>query len=314
MNQKTIGLMLMGAGLLALVFIGTWYFSAPQNRAAVNTDIAKYFQEEMFKAGTADGLIPIEGFDAGLLMGNFPGLLAADFDGVETFEGVYSFTDGEVVFTRTQGQPISSAERTVSEKGYKTLLSNLAERLGKIETRSEVDALIIHLSGTEGYRTHEDSSGLSFTYRTEPNGYHFTELDKDAQTDPAFVKLFSLMLADDYENFMSQTDASEGPPAINISIFENTKKMSASMWVDEHPSLSNLGLLVGEVDRDAVIGGANAARYMIDGLYRTDVAVIAHGGYVYVVEGAFLEEDSTIRNDFASLLQSIKFIQAPGQE
>lgn len=82
------------------------------------------------------------------------------------------------------------------------------------------------------------------------------------------------------------------------------------MWVDARPELSNMGLLTGEVDRDAVVGGANAVRYMVDGLYRNDTAVVAHGGYIVMFSGAFLEEDSHIRRDFIDLLDSVEFTES----
>lgn len=104
---------------------------------------AEYFQNALFKKGTEDGLIPIEGFDADLLLGKFPGLVAADFDGVLAFEGRYRVENGDVVFVRTQAQPISSAERTVSREGYSVLLQNIITRLGlPLRKDSDIDALI----------------------------------------------------------------------------------------------------------------------------------------------------------------------------
>lgn len=105
--------------------------------------LAKDFADAMFEAGTADGLIPIEGFDADLLLSKFPGLIPEDFEGVEAFEGVYTVEGGEWVFTRTKAQPVSSAERTVSTQGYATLLENVSTRLDHpVRTLFEIDSLI----------------------------------------------------------------------------------------------------------------------------------------------------------------------------
>ena len=84
------------------------------------------------------GLIPIEGYDADLLMGALPALEPGDFDDVETFEGIYRFRNGVVVFERTMEQPISTAERTISEEGYETLLEHLKRRFS---VTSEDDVL-----------------------------------------------------------------------------------------------------------------------------------------------------------------------------
>jgi len=85
------------------------------------------FRKDLIALGVERVGQPIEGFDAFLLMQAFPGLVASDFDGVETLEGRYEVRDGVIVFKRTQGR--SSAEQTVSGEGYATLLENLSVRL-----------------------------------------------------------------------------------------------------------------------------------------------------------------------------------------
>lgn len=118
-----------------------------EGEAAIDSPaLAAYFRHAMFDAATAGGMIPIEGFDAGLLMGAFPGLVPEDFNGVEAFEGVYSVKNNEIVFTRTHSQPISSAERTVSESGYSTLLQNVVTRLNReVRKDSDINALVSEL-------------------------------------------------------------------------------------------------------------------------------------------------------------------------
>lgn len=86
-----------------------------------------------FKYGVIDravalGGVPIEGFDAYLLMNAFPGLIIKDFEAVTSLEGVYSVDSGELTYSRTQDGPVTSAEMTVSSDGYTTLLANLSLR------------------------------------------------------------------------------------------------------------------------------------------------------------------------------------------
>jgi hypothetical protein len=45
-----------------------------------------------------------------------------------------------------------------------------------------------------------------------------------------------------------------------------------------------------------------------DGLYLSQVVVVARGRYVYVIPGSYLENDSVIRRDFEPLVGSIRFI------
>lgn len=73
---------------------------------------------------------PIEGFSAPVYLQAFPGLLEADFDGVETFEGTYVYSNGKLEFTRKQTRYISSAGEAISEKGHQTLFNNVRGRLG----------------------------------------------------------------------------------------------------------------------------------------------------------------------------------------
>jgi hypothetical protein len=302
---------ILGVVIIVIGFSVLYYSFVSTEQKDTNPEITQYFQEEMFKASTSGGLIPIEGFDAGLLLGAFPDLVAADFDGVQAFEGVYTIEDNQAVFKRTQSQPISSAESTVSTEGYVTLLENVSTRLNlPVQTEADIDALIIEISSSDSLKKYEDgANGISFSYRTGENGYVLQEHVKDAYADPLFIKVYTLMLKSDYEFMQTMTDASEGPPTINIAIFKNAKKQSASVWIDENPSLSNINLLTGVIDRDAVVGGANAVRYMIDGLYKTDTVVVAHGGLMYVISGAFLDENSGIHQDFETFLDSIIFTE-----
>ena len=74
---------------------------------------------------------PIDsGFTAPMYLQAFPGLMEADFDGVETSEGKYVYSDGELTFIRARTNPITTYDEAILEKGHETLLSNLRPRLG----------------------------------------------------------------------------------------------------------------------------------------------------------------------------------------
>jgi hypothetical protein len=75
---------------------------------------------------------------------------------------------------------------------------------------------------------------------------------------------------------------------------------------------SNINLMRGEVS-EYVLGGANAIRYAADGLYASDNVVVAHGENMYVITGSYMDADSDIKKDFATLLESVTFIPQPGQ-
>ena len=73
---------------------------------------------------------PIEGFSASIYLQAFPGLLEADFDGVEALEGKYAYENGKLNFERRKSGRMSSAEEMIIEKGHETLFNNIRGRLG----------------------------------------------------------------------------------------------------------------------------------------------------------------------------------------
>ncbi|MBI2098596.1 MAG: Hint domain-containing protein [Candidatus Wildermuthbacteria bacterium] len=109
----------------------------------IPAEIVDAFQNKLVSRGVEKQGQPIEGFDAFLLMQAFPGLQEEDFDGVLAFEGVYRYEGGQLVYERIATQPITSAERTISNKGYGILLENLSKRLGiSVQDEQAAEALI----------------------------------------------------------------------------------------------------------------------------------------------------------------------------
>jgi hypothetical protein len=146
-------IILLIIGLALVLTVGFYAFNddtsqqEQSNTAGTTVDFAAYFSEELYNRATADGLIPIEGYDADLLMSEFPGLEISDFEGVESFEGIYYAQDGQLTYERTQDQPVSSAERTISAEGYATLLSNISARLNHtVTSEGDVDELVSRLA------------------------------------------------------------------------------------------------------------------------------------------------------------------------
>lgn len=135
--------------LAIIVILGVVYFNSPESPIINNTTegettaLGTYFQNRLIALGVADIGQPIEGFDADLLIMAFPGLTVNDFNGVQTIEGHYELINGQLTLVRSEGAPITSAERMVSEAGYNTLLENVTLRLARtVSTNAEVDQLI----------------------------------------------------------------------------------------------------------------------------------------------------------------------------
>lgn len=146
---------------------------------------------------------------------------------------------------------------------------------------------------------------VSFQYRESPVGYHVDGVTRREGDHPLFTARAILTLQSDYEA-MKNLEGTEGPPTINIDVFANPEKLAAKEWAEKHTLPSNFNLTVGEAS-DIVVGGVNGVRYMVDGLYRIDTVVLEQDGTVVIAHGAFLEEQSRIRKDFESVLNSIMF-------
>lgn len=165
------------------------------------------------------------------------------------------------------------------------------------------DNLDSNLSNQMGiYR--DTDIGLQFDYRVGPTGYVVDERIP-ADLDDDLVRVIILQRNEDVAKQMPI--GGEGPAVISISVFKNSNKQFARVWADNHIPYSNINLVSGTVS-DTVVGGANAIRYMADGLYASENIIVAHGDSVYVVTGQFMTEDSDLRRDFNPLVQSINFI------
>ncbi len=140
------------------VAIGAYsgYFSGSDPDTDSIPALSRSFEREVSARAVEAVGQPIEGFDAELLLQAFPGLEEADLAGVETEAGVYSYTDGELSFEHSEGEPRSTAERTVSLPGYRTLLQNLSRRL-EIEVRGSEDISRI-MEALESPSSSSDSS------------------------------------------------------------------------------------------------------------------------------------------------------------
>lgn len=152
---------------------------------------------------------------------------------------------------------------------------------------------------------------IAFDYPDGPDGYVIDDLSAFVEEQPQAIevlKVYRIMNSKEKFELENSEGGREGPPAMQLTVFKNDLNQSASMWVDAFPSFSNIEMVLGEVDRDAVVGGANAVRYTNDGLYMTDNVVVANGGYVYHFTVGYLEPNSVIHQDFKAIVDSVRFV------
>ncbi len=182
--------------------------------------------------------------------------------------------------------------------GSREVTAPTAEEIGGNETPSlEPEMIVVQRPALQ----------FEFGYRKEPNGYVLEERLPKLGDDVNFLGLFGLIREVDFKELQKSTEGRDGPPAITLQAYKNPLNQFARQWADQNSRFSNINLIRGEVE-EAIVGGANAIRYTVDGLYAMDTVVITHGGNVYVVSGGYIDIDSEIHTDFQKILDSITFI------
>lgn len=156
---------------------------------------------------------------------------------------------------------------------------------------------------------------IAFDYPDGSDGYvidDVSSLAREESQEIEVIRAYRIINAKEKFELENSQDAREGPPTMQLTVFQNDLNQSAGAWVDAFPFFSNIDMVLGAVDRDARVGGANAVRYTIDGLYLTDNVVVASGDYIYHFTGSYLERDSAIRQDFQAIIDSVRFIPPAG--
>lgn len=152
-----------------------------------------------------------------------------------------------------------------------------------------------------------DAYGLTFSYQTGSAGYVLEERTPGSNTTPLLTTI-TLTTQGDHERMqMSPPIGGEGPAVIAINVFANNDRQFPLAWAMEYPEYSSYNLKTSP-DEEIVVGGANALAYTADGLYPARQVIAAHGSYIYVLTGQYLDPESALRADFDNLVASVQFI------
>jgi hypothetical protein len=125
-----------GVAVLVLAAVSTYAYwgstivEPREEEPVVVMDTAtQAFTEELRTKFVAEKGQPIEGFEPWMFIEVYPGLKAADFDGVDALIGLYRVENGEVVYDLNGELELHSAARAISDEGMAQLLQNVAARL-----------------------------------------------------------------------------------------------------------------------------------------------------------------------------------------
>lgn len=163
---------------------------------------------------------------------------------------------------------------------------------------------------TESATYSDTALGLAFDYPTGDSGYVLEE-KQPSEGETKLLRTVILMESADHARITSNPPVGgEGPPVIAIHVFKNEAKQFPLDWAMDNQEYSNYNLKMSADESELVIGGANAIGYMADGLYASENVIVAHGEYMYVITGQFLDTDSKLRLDFKPLLESVRFVSS----
>lgn len=147
--------------------------------------------------------------------------------------------------------------------------------------------------------------GLSFQY---PQNY-FVALER---TFDGEREQHAIVLAEDTaavrELFSDQGSATEAPPTITITIFQNNLDRYTLQSFVEGTSFSNFKLSDGK-RTEVVVSGETAWRYRATGLYENDNIVVVRPDYVYMLTAFFNAPEDQILKDFDTILKTIAFTE-----
>ncbi len=160
-------------------------------------------------------------------------------------------------------------------------------------------------------RTEEKTEfGFAFTYKKGPNGYVLEENTLTANDD-ALEMLYSAVFTNtaEYAAFVAAPEGREGPQNYQVRVYENEGALGPAQWVEAYATESNIELLQGETE-ETVVAGANALRYVTDGLFPNHTFVVAQGTHMYVIAGQYDDPQSLIATDYSDFVAGIVFIAA----
>lgn len=145
--------------------------------------------------------------------------------------------------------------------------------------------------------------GLSFEYRTEPDGYVLIPQNTATFEDGSILRII-LVNKKEYEEIIATDVPREGPPSITFSVFENLEDSTPHEWVEANSTVSNIQLIRGDME-EIDFNGTPTVRYTTDGLYQNDNIVASNDGRIFLITGSYDNPESVVRYDFLEILNSV---------
>jgi len=107
--------------------------------------------------------------------------------------------------------------------------------------------------------------------------------------------------------FSDPNSATEGPPTITITLFQNNLDNYTTRGFVEGNNFSNFKLSDGNTT-EVIVGEETGLRYRATGLYENENIVVALPAYVYMFTAFFNSPTDQILIDFEEILGTVEFL------
>jgi len=146
-----------------------------------------------------------------------------------------------------------------------------------------------------------DKVGFSFKYKDSDTGYELIDqLEKTPSTNPDVLSAVTLINKADKELIGKGTEPGETPPTLSVLVVKNPNNYSVQEWLEKESGYPNLDFLFDSVKK-VTVDGIEGIYLVTDGAYKTQTVVISDKEKVFVMVGAYVQEDSQIYKDFEEI-------------
>ena len=159
---------------------------------------------------------------------------------------------------------------------------------------------------------------FSFAFESGESALSSIESLPGQLDDARILKMYVLMEVMKLQDYRSDTEGKEPPPAITVLVFERTeadkladdtatstpyidKMKNWAVANDQYTNINSASSEVEEVDID----GAPGIHYKVDGAYKQSIYLTKYQGRMYLFVGQYEEEGDYMNTSFQELVDSI---------
>lgn len=154
---------------------------------------------------------------------------------------------------------------------------------------------------------------FSFNYLAGEDGYHLAELNAGGSVLQSYI-----LVVQDSLTAYQENNADIAPPTMSIFVFDlpDSEEIEGQDQPGRVTRLQNWAISnQGLTSYDRIFGtpeiieldGVKALHYDTDGSYQQSIYLASYRGYIYMFVGQHERPTDTIKKDFESLIQTVRF-------